>query len=62
MKQPLNQLVVDRAQILDELTLVLLREFIPSLEEMSLPGFLRLGNADLVGLSIYLDHITLSTL
>ena len=50
VQQALDQLEVYRPQIPEQPALVFLAELIPSFEEMSLPGFLRLGNTDLVGL------------
>ena len=50
VQEALDQLEVYRPQVPEQPALVFLAELIPSFEEMSLPGFLRLGNTDLVGL------------
>ena len=50
VQEALDQLEVYRPQVPEQPALVFLAELIPSLEEMSLPGFLRLGYTDLVGL------------
>ena len=49
-QEALDQLEGYRPQVPEQPALVFLAELIPSLEEMSLPGFLRLGYTDLVGL------------